>query len=264
MASYSASATSSLRRLCGRSCAMPTVSPHQQVGAVVVGVIRSQAKAVVATDFFTVDTVLLRRFYVLFWIEIDTRVVQLAGSTTNATGPWTTQQARNLLMHLERKVRLVIHDGGGQYTRSFDDVFTAVGAEAITTPARSAPCERLCGAMGAKRPPRDAGPPTPLARTTSTRRPGVAAIGLAQPFIGTQPAADSSTSTAPPPDNGDHGQASGTWTQRAHPPIRLRRHAPHAGHKLTPTHFRHPQGLRCFSRSQMLSAPGSYECRSAA
>ncbi len=97
--------------------------------------IRSQAKAVIATDFLTVDTVLLRRFYVLFWIEVDTRIVHLGGITTNPTGPWTTQQARNLLMRLDRKLRFVIHDGGGQYTRNFDDVFTAVGAEAITTPA---------------------------------------------------------------------------------------------------------------------------------
>ncbi|MDH5238175.1 MAG: integrase core domain-containing protein [Acidimicrobiia bacterium] len=96
--------------------------------------IRSQAKAVIATDFFTVDSVLLRRFYVLFFIEIDTRVVHLAGITTNPTGPWTTQQARNLLMRLKRTIRFVIHDRAGQYTRSFDDVFTAVGAEAITTP----------------------------------------------------------------------------------------------------------------------------------
>ena len=37
-------------------------------------------------------------------------------------------------MRLERRVRFVVHDGGGQYTRSFDDVFTAIGAESITTP----------------------------------------------------------------------------------------------------------------------------------
>ena len=74
----------------------------------------------------------------LFWIEVDTRIVHLGGITTNPTGPWTTQQARNLLMGLERKVRFVIHDGGGQYSRGFDDVFAAVGAEAITTP-RGAP-----------------------------------------------------------------------------------------------------------------------------
>ena len=52
----------------------------------------------------------------------------------NPSGPWTTQQARNLLMHLQRTVRFVIHDRGGQYSRSFDDVFTAIGAETITTP----------------------------------------------------------------------------------------------------------------------------------
>ena len=88
----------------------------------------------IATDFFTVDTVLLRRFYVMSWIEVDTRVVHLGGITTNPNGPWTTQQARNLLMRLERPVRFVIHDGGGQYTSAFDNVFTAMGAEAITTP----------------------------------------------------------------------------------------------------------------------------------
>jgi transposase InsO family protein len=99
--------------------------------------IRSQSRAVIATDFFTVDTVLPRRFYVLFFIELDTRIVHLVGITTNPTGPWSTQQARNLLMRLERRVRFVIHDGGGQYTRSFDDVFVAIGAEAITTPPRA-------------------------------------------------------------------------------------------------------------------------------
>ena len=96
--------------------------------------IRSQAKAVIATDFFTVDSALLRRFYVLFFVEVDTRIVHLGGITTNPFGPWTTQQARNLLMRLDRTVRFVIHDGGGQYTRSFDGVFAVVGGEAITTP----------------------------------------------------------------------------------------------------------------------------------
>ena len=65
--------------------------------------IRSQAKAVIATDFFTVDSALLRRFYVLFFIELDTRIVHLAGITTNTSGPWTTQQARNLLMRFSVK-----------------------------------------------------------------------------------------------------------------------------------------------------------------
>ena len=97
----------------------------------------SQARVLVATDFFCVDTVLLRRYYVLFFIELDTRRVHLAGITTNPTGAWTTQAARNLAMGFDKTIRFVIHDGAGQYTRGFDDVFAAVGATAITTPPRA-------------------------------------------------------------------------------------------------------------------------------
>ena len=53
--------------------------------------IKSQSKAIIATDFACVDTALLRRFHVLFVIEHATRRVRLAGITTNPTGPWTTQ-----------------------------------------------------------------------------------------------------------------------------------------------------------------------------
>src|SRR4051794_25782210 len=85
--------------------------------------IRSQASAVIATDFFTVDTVLLRRFYVVFFIEVHSRRVHLAAISANPTGAWTTQQARNLLQRVEQRIRFVVHDGAGQYTTSFDDVF---------------------------------------------------------------------------------------------------------------------------------------------
>lgn len=96
--------------------------------------ITSQAHAMLATDFFCVDTVALRRFYVLFFIEIDTRRVHLAGITTNPTGAWTSQAARNLTMSFDKTIRFVIRDGAGQYTRTFDDVFAAVGASVITIP----------------------------------------------------------------------------------------------------------------------------------
>jgi len=66
--------------------------------------IRSQARAIVATDFACVDTALLRRFHVLFVIEIGTRRVHLAGITTNPTGAWTTQAARNLFLHNRQSV----------------------------------------------------------------------------------------------------------------------------------------------------------------
>ncbi len=99
--------------------------------------IRTQAKGIIATDFACVDSATLRRFHVLFFIEIGTRRVHLGGITNTPTGPWTTQAARNLLMNLDGQFRFVIHDGAGQYTRSFDAVFEADGITAITTPPRA-------------------------------------------------------------------------------------------------------------------------------
>jgi transposase InsO family protein len=65
------------------------------------------------------------------------RRVHLGGITTNPTGAWTTQAARNLLMALDDGFRFVIHDGAGQYSGTFDTVFTAAGMTTITTPPRA-------------------------------------------------------------------------------------------------------------------------------
>jgi putative transposase len=96
--------------------------------------LRTQATGIVACDFFTVDTVLLRRYYVLFFIELDRRRVHLAGITRNPTGAWTAQAARNFTIRNNLAIRFVIHDGAGQFTGTVDDVFRSDGATIIRTP----------------------------------------------------------------------------------------------------------------------------------
>ncbi|HEY5013390.1 MAG TPA: integrase core domain-containing protein [Acidimicrobiia bacterium] len=98
--------------------------------------LHAQAAGIIASDFFHVDTVFLRRYYVLFFIELDTRRVHLAGITHHPTGDWTVQAARNFTMRYERKIRFLIRDHGSQFVAAFDDVFGAEGATIIRTPIR--------------------------------------------------------------------------------------------------------------------------------
>ena len=99
--------------------------------------LRSQAAGIVACDFFTVDSVMLRRYYVLFFIELATRRVHLAGITKNPTGTSTTQAARNFMMHDERTIRFLIRDGAGQFITGFDEIFRSTGTTIIRTPMRT-------------------------------------------------------------------------------------------------------------------------------
>jgi len=102
--------------------------------------LEAQTKTILAADFFHVDTVFLRRLYVLSFIEHGTRRVHLAGITAYPAGEWVTQQARNLLMTLEEHadgVKFVIRDRDAKFTTAFDAVFAADGVRIIKTPVQA-------------------------------------------------------------------------------------------------------------------------------
>jgi transposase InsO family protein len=100
--------------------------------------LRAQAQGIVACDFFTVDSLFLRTFYVLFFIEIGSRRVHLAGVTDRPGSSWVAQQARNLAVanELEDK-RFVVHDRDTKFTGSADEVFRTEGLHVIRTPVRA-------------------------------------------------------------------------------------------------------------------------------
>ena len=102
--------------------------------------LRAQAAGVLAVGFFTVETISLRRLYVLFFIELDSRRLHLAGCTAKPNAMWMTQQARNLAWTLSGRatpVRYLIRDRDSKFTRAFDEIFNSEGIRVIRTPVRS-------------------------------------------------------------------------------------------------------------------------------
>jgi putative transposase len=114
----------------------------------------AQAHAILAVDFAHVDTVFLRRLYVLVVVEHDRRRVHIGRITAHPTGAWVTQQARNLLMDLGERAdrfRFLIRDRDGKFTAAFGSVFTGADIRIIRTPVRApranAIAERFIGTL---------------------------------------------------------------------------------------------------------------------
>src|SRR6266571_216955 len=109
--------------------------------------LRAQAAGIIATDFFTVETVGLKTLYVLFFIELGTRRVRLGGVTDHPSGPWVVQRARELSIEREMGTgterpgctvpRFLLRDRDTKFTRAFDDVFVSDGTQIIKTPIQA-------------------------------------------------------------------------------------------------------------------------------
>jgi hypothetical protein len=116
------------------------LGPAPRRGATWREFIRAQASHIVATDFFSVDTVLLHRLYVLFFIEIGRRRIWITGVTAHPSAAWVTQQARNVAGDIADTgidVRFLVRDRDTKYVVNFDEVFRSEGAQILKTPFRT-------------------------------------------------------------------------------------------------------------------------------
>jgi putative transposase len=114
--------------------------------------LRAQAEGIIACDFIAVETVFLRRFYALLFIEIATRRVHLAGVTSHPDASWVTQQARNLVARWDAiPFRFLIRDRDSKYVSAFDEVFSTEGLRITRTPIKApranAFAERFVGTL---------------------------------------------------------------------------------------------------------------------
>jgi putative transposase len=102
--------------------------------------LRARAGGLLATDFFTVESVGLTRLYVLFVVEVQQRAVHLVGITVQSTGAWVAQQAGNLLMDLDgqaHRLRYLVRGRDAKFTGVFDAVFTAFGVDVVKIPPQA-------------------------------------------------------------------------------------------------------------------------------
>jgi transposase InsO family protein len=102
--------------------------------------IRAHRHSMLAIDFFTVETIWLQRLYVLFFIELGSRRVHVAGCTPTPSAPWVMQRARQLTWTVAERsepVRFLIRDRDQKFTDGFDEVFRCDGIEIVRTPFRA-------------------------------------------------------------------------------------------------------------------------------
>src|SRR5439155_27375424 len=102
--------------------------------------LRAHAGAVLACDFFTVGTIRLRTLHVLFFLEVHTRRVLVAGCSAHPSAAWVTQQARNLCWRLDEaagRPAVLIRDRDGKFPHAFDDVFRSEAVRVVRAPYRA-------------------------------------------------------------------------------------------------------------------------------
>ena len=131
-------ASAALVRTVLRSAGVSAGTPAWPAG--LASFLRQHAATTLACDFFSVDTVLLRRLYVLVFICIGSRRIEYVACTSNPDGAWMLQQARNLLMELDdrgQRRRFLIHDRDTKFSRAFDAIFHGEQMRVIRTPLRA-------------------------------------------------------------------------------------------------------------------------------
>ncbi len=102
--------------------------------------LRAHGESILACDFLTVDTVWLRRLYVLVFLSIGSRRLEYFACTSKPDTAWMLQQARNLLMELDdhdQRVRFLIHDRDAKFPRAFDALLGSENIKVIRTPVRA-------------------------------------------------------------------------------------------------------------------------------